>query len=92
MDPLRVLHRPQGARRHTLRLGTRVVGSLLRSPRHSRTVSDGDAPVLPIGAVPRYGKLDVRSAFVTVLSDTLQHSANVISVVLFIVAEDDNVV
>ena len=61
--------RPQGVRRHTLRLGTRVVGSLSRSPRHSRTVSDEDAPVLPIGARrdPRYGKLDARSAFVTVL-------------------------
>ena len=44
--------RPQGVRRHTLRLGTRVVGSLSRSPRHSRTVSDGDAHVLPMGAVP----------------------------------------
>ena len=68
------------------------MGSLSRSPRHSRTVSDGDAPVLPIGAVSCYGKLDARSAFVTVLSDTLQHSANVISVVLFVVAEDDDVV
>ena len=28
-------------------------------------VSDGDVPVLPIGAVSRYGKLDAQSAFVT---------------------------
>ena len=41
------------------------MGSLSRSPRHSCTVSDGDAPALPIDAIPRYSKLDVRSAFVT---------------------------
>ena len=30
-------------------------------------VSDGDAPVVPMGAASHYGKLDMRSAFVTVL-------------------------
>ena len=30
-------------------------------------VSDGNVPVLLIGAVSRYGKLDARSVFVTVL-------------------------
>ena len=30
-------------------------------------VSDGNAPVVPTGAVSHYGKLDAWSAFVTVL-------------------------
>ena len=30
-------------------------------------MSDGNAPVVPMGTVPYYGKLDVQSAFVTVL-------------------------
>ena len=42
-----------------------MLGLLSRFPRHSRTVSDGDAPVVPTGAVSYYGKLDVRGAFVT---------------------------
>ena len=44
-----------------------MLGLLSRSPRHSRTVSDGDAPVVPTGTVSYYGKLDTWGAFVTVL-------------------------
>ena len=42
----------------TPRSWVRVVGSLLRSPRYSHTVSDGDVPIVPTGAVSCYGKLD----------------------------------
>ena len=45
----------------------RVGDSLLRSPRHFHTVPDGDIPMFPMDMVSFYGKLDVRSTFVTIL-------------------------
>ena len=42
-------------------------GIVITIPRHSYTVSDGDAPAVPTGTVSFYSKLDARSAFVTVL-------------------------
>ena len=50
------------------------MGLLSRSPRHSRTVSDGNAPIVPTGAVPYYGKLDARSAFVTPFSTEMEEA------------------
>ena len=44
-----------------------MVGLLLQSPRHLHMASDGGVPVVPMGAVSHYGKLDAQSVFVTVL-------------------------